>query len=67
MEITKKVLEQKIAKLEAQKAQAVGQVNAITGAIMVAQELLVDLSKKAPEPKKAPELKKALEPKKSKG
>ena len=52
MEITQKVLEQKIANLTAQKAQAVGQVNAITGAIMVAQELLADLTRK-PSKKKA--------------
>ena len=52
MEITQEVLEQKIANLTAQKVQAVGQVNAITGAIMVAQELLADLVKKSPKKKK---------------
>ena len=52
MKITKAILEQKLANLQAQKEQAVGQVNIFTGAILLTQELLADLAKKPSKKKK---------------
>lgn len=56
MEVTKKVLEDRLAVLTAQREQVVAQVNAIEGGIITVRGLLKELDRK--EPKKKPRKKK---------
>ena len=53
MEVTTKVLEERIGKLQAQKEQAVAQVNALNGAIITLRDLRKELDRKEPRPKKS--------------
>ena len=53
MEVTKKVLEERLDKLQAQKEQGIAQVNNINGAIITVRDLLKELDRKEPKPKKS--------------
>lgn len=48
-EITRDVLTDKIATLTAQRERAIGQVNAMAGAIQACQELLAELERPEPD------------------
>ena len=48
MELTKESFEKKLKVLVAQKAQAIGQVNAIEGGIITLRDLLNDLDREEP-------------------
>ena len=48
MELTKKLLEERMKALVAQKAQAIGQANAIEGGIITLRDLLSDLDREEP-------------------
>ena len=47
MEITKELLEQRIAEIEVQKAQFIANVNACGGAITALYQVIADLEKEA--------------------
>ncbi len=52
MELTREILEGRLQMLTGQKAQAIANVNACEGGLMILRDLLGDLDRKKPKEKK---------------